>query len=438
MEKGPSQWIRLIPFLVLLGLFTTLGCQKLVTKPENLGAALPGAQLFRSKCGKCHDLELALDKYRSKKVWYDTISRMREVHHADISRAEVDELVRYHVARQKREAAIFKEKCQKCHPGKVFLEKNLTPDQARAIIKRMQKKAGNTIENKDVEIIVRYHIRAQQAEVEKTLNAVLGRVPEPKAQPGMKKGMELFVQKCSACHSLSRALSVIKDPQAWAITIKRMERYSKGAITNQDAKELIAFHIARQQKEIDAFRNTCTKCHSDARINSRSMSEKQWLATIKRMQRKAPKLITDEKVALIAAYFHRRELTMARIFYDKCRLCHYDKSGKALRAGSTAQMDGLIVLADQQFGQSLEIKDVNNLLSLHVQRQKRVMQLYQSDCRSCHTGGVPEKKKSESGKRPGRSRSEWIAYIATLQGVELSKSTQNAINNQIEFHISRH
>ena len=424
-------------YLALFVVLIIFGCQSIAPQRTTLATtSASGAELFKSKCSKCHDPELALQEYRTEKVRYETITRMKVEHHADISQDEIERLVKYHVDRQKKEAALFNKKCQKCHPGKIFLEQRLTPDQARAIIKRMQQKAGNTIEDKDVEIIVQYHVRAQNAAVQASLGAVYGKVLG--GSPKLQRGIALFVKKCSSCHNPSRALSVIKDPQVWAQTIRRMQYYSKGNITDQDVKDLVDFHVSRQQKEIDTFRKTCTKCHSDSRINSRSMSEEQWLATIKRMQKKAPELITDEKVNLLAAYFHRRELTMARIFYNRCQLCHYSNTGKALPAGSTRRMDGLIVLANQEFGQSLQIKDVNNLLSLHIQRQKRVMQLYENNCKQCHTEGSPEKKKPEQKITESRTRAEWISFIAALQGVELSEETQNAINNQIQYHISRH
>ena len=82
----------------------------------------------------------------------------------------------------------------------------------------------------------------------------------------------------------------------------------------------------------------------------------------------------------------------------------------------------------------------NRYLALHVQRQKRVMQLYETNCWTCHPEGVPKTKKKEKApnNQQERTRGEWISFIATLQGEELSKGTQNAINSQIQFHISRH
>lgn len=413
----------------------SFGCQPVTEqKRETVPPSSSGAEFFKSKCGKCHDLALALEKYRSEEVWYNTITRMKEEHKADITQQEIDLLVKYHVKRQQQEASIFNEKCQQCHPGKVFLEKKLSAEQAREIIKRMQQKAGNTIEDKDIEIIIRYHAQAQQAAVEKNLQGIYDQLTE--GQPGKKRGMRLFLEKCSSCHTPTRALTVFKDPEVWAETIKRMQSYSKGAFTDREVTELVDFHVSRQQIELNTFQETCTKCHSDERINSRSMSDEQWLETIKRMQKKAPELISDEKVNLLAAYFHRRELALARIFYGKCGLCHLDSSRGTPPPGTAIQMNGLIVLANEEFGRTLQLRDVNNLLSIHVQRQRRNMQFYESNCTTCHPGGAPKKKESGKEAKEERSRAEWISLIAALQGVELTKEIQNTINSQIDFHLS--
>jgi len=257
----------------------------------------------------------------------------------------------------------------------------------------------------------------------------------PRDQQAMKRGTALFVEKCSACHDPNRAFTVIKDPEVWAQTIKRMQYYSKGAITDQEAQDIVDFHVTEQQREINAFNETCMKCHDDERINSRSMSEEQWLATIKRMQQKAPELISDEKINLLAAYFHRRELAMARIFYGKCRLCHLDSSDP----DSTVQTDGLIALANEEFGRSMQLMDARNLISSHVQRQKRNMQIFENNCTTCHPRSSPEDK--EPGNKESeeeRTRAEWISFIAGLQGIELNKEIQNTINSQIDFHRARH
>ena len=110
---------NLFSVLQLLGIFLLLlfGCQPLESPKTDLSPP-PGAELFKSKCSNCHEPELALREYRSESVWRDTILRMKQLHKADISKKEIELLVKYHVERQEKEAALFKEKCEKCHPGK--------------------------------------------------------------------------------------------------------------------------------------------------------------------------------------------------------------------------------------------------------------------------------------------------------------------------------
>jgi hypothetical protein len=260
----------------------------------------------------------------------------------------------------------------------------------------------------------------------------------PKQQRTKKINLSLFEEKCSVCHSPDRALTVFKDPEVWEETIKRMQYYSKGEISDNHAKDLVDFHISRQQSEIDTFQETCTKCHDDERINNRSMSPEQWQATIKRMQQKVPELISDEKVIILSSYFHRRELSMARIFHDKCPLCHVKSSEITLNQAFDQQTTNLIVMASQEFGGSLQIRKFRSLQASHIERQKRNMQLYESDCQICHVVGLPNEQVDSIDSQGKRTRSEWVFFIVSLQKIELTKEIQKSINSQIELHISRH
>jgi cytochrome c5 len=425
---------RLLPALLAISiLIATFGCHQL--SGQKTAPAPSGAELFKSKCSRCHDPDLAMNKFRSAEAWFDTIARMKEQHKADISREDIDRLVKYHVERQQQEAAIFKEKCEQCHPGTIFLEQKLSADQARAIIKRMQQQAGNKIEDKDIEIIVRYHVQAQQVALEETISGINEEVLRD--QPHLRRVKALFVNKCSECHQSNRALRYFNDRKVWEQTLKRMQYYSKGAITNQEIEDLVDFHVTQQQQEIDAFKKTCTKCHDDTRINNRSMSEEQWLETIKRMQQKAPELISDEKVSLLAAYFHRRELTLARIFYGRCHLCHSKGLEAASAPSSNTAMKTLSTQANEVYGRSLQVTD-KELLSVHVERQKRTLQLYERKCFTCHPNGLPNVKEPGRVNPDRRTRAEWITFIATLQGMELTKAVQEIIAGQIDYHLSRH
>lgn len=353
-------------------LLTFYGCQPLPQK-KTLLTPSSGAKLFRSKCSKCHDPELALQENRSADAWRKTILRMNEEHFSAISSEEIELLVKYHMERQNLPSAF---------------SKNVS---------------GNAS-------------------------------PQPLEHTATISPREMFLEKCSSCHQPARALGLFKDPGVWAKTIKRMQYYSVGKITDAEVDILVEFLVTEQQREQDFFQETCTKCHDLERINSRSMSDEQWLETIKRMQLKAPAQISAENINLLAAYLHRREFTLAKIFYGRCNLCHL---GSTTTPGYSSQLDSLRAHAKKEFGQSLQIPDVENILSIHVQRQNRTMQLYENNCSSCHPEKLYGLKKSDKIRQQGRSRNEWLFFISRLQGLELSTETKTTVNTQINFHIAR-
>lgn len=69
-------------------------------------------------------------------------------------------------------------------------------------------------------------------------------------------------------------------------------------------------------------------------------------------------------------------------------LCHSKDSAVLYPLHTSNQMNSLIVLAKQEFGENMKVYDVNNLKTIHVQRQQRNIQLY-TDCTRCHPDDVP-------------------------------------------------
>ena len=412
MSQG-RKILGLYLFLIFLFVF---GCQQISS--QKLPPDTPiGAKLFHAKCGSCHDLERALNQYRSADLWRSTISRMKEQHGAEISPTEVNQLVEYHIRRQQQEAAIFKEKCLQCHSGERFLSKELTPSSAKEIIKRMQQKAGNKIEDKDIEIIVRYHVQAQKIALEKRLAGV-SRVIQ-REYPLLQRGQEVFKGECSLCHRISRTLGFRADSKLWDQTIEQLKKFSNDSITTKEIDDLADWHVDLQRKQVAAFKNTCTRCHDDRRINQRSMTEEQWVETIRRMLQKSPELFSDEKVSLIAAYFHRREFALAKTFSGPCLDCHTD-----YLPDSTLN----------RFPQNSTVPD-KELSKIHAERQRQEMHIFETKCFRCHPKRSSENGKFDSENTTIRSRTEWIALIANLQNVTLNEATKEKIGYQIDFHL---
>jgi cytochrome c2 len=391
----------------------------------------PGAELFTKECAKCHGLRRAMNTYKDEKTWIDTITRMQKQNKAQLTSQQIEQMVKFHVERQKRENEIFQSKCQKCHLGKRFVEKALTPEQARAVIKRMQQKAGNTIQDDDVDLLVNYHVREHQAAVKNNLSSAMGVLKDQ--DPSFDtEGLTLFVRKCTSCHEPEVSLNVIKDERSWKRTIRKMQAYSRDFITHDDVAKLVAFLYGRQKTEKQVFVETCTGCHTDERISKHSMSAEEWMEVVKRMQAKAPDLITEEKIKIITSYHNRHEAIMTTLFYGQCDQCHVFSN---IQRGDinpgvrrTRALNTLVTLANERFAGEITRPEIRNLMQFHVERQKREMDVFKQGCDTCHPTGQPMK-----GTKP---RKEWAMLIASLQEKLYDTKTDDSINTQINFHIA--
>jgi len=391
----------------------------------------PGADLFTKECSKCHGLRRAMNTYKDEKTWIDTITRMQKQNKAQLTSQQIEQMVQYHVERQKRENEIFQSKCQKCHLGKRFVEKALTPEQARAVIIRMQQKAGNTIQDDDVELLVNYHVREHQVAVKNNLGNAMGILKDQ--DPSFDtEGLTLFVQKCTSCHEPEVSLNVIKDERSWKRTIRKMQAYSQRFITHEDVAKLVAFLYGRQKTERQVFEETCTSCHPGERITRHSMSDEEWMEIVKRMQAKAPDLITADKIKIITSYHRRHEAIMTTLFYGQCDQCHLfgdtprsdiDPGVRRIRALNT-----LVTLVNERFAGEITRPEIRNLMQFHVERQKREMDVFKQGCSKCHPPDQPMKGI--------RDRKEWAMLIASLQEKLYDTKTDDSINTQVNFHIS--
>ncbi len=391
---------------------------------------MPGAELFNAECAKCHGLRRVLNKDKDEQTWINTILRMKNKHQAKISGNQVKELVAFHVSRQKKENEIFQKKCNQCHSGNRYVEKALTPAQARAIITQMQQKAGNKISDKDVDLIVNYHIREHQRAVQRNLQNILSRGGQEDEEFDMDS-LTLFVEKCSSCHEPERGLDVFKTERQWRRTLRKMQAYSRGYISHDDLNMIQVFLISRQSTEEELFKETCTRCHSTDRIITRSMPYEDWIKVIKRMQVMAPQHITDEKIQVLTSYIMRHENVMTSLFYDQCDRCHQflEKSGsiQSLATNNKKAINSLVLRAEQLLPQEKDPAVVTKLLKFHRERERVEMAVFQGDCFKCHPEGKPV---------PGdkKSRDEWALLIASFQNRIHNTRVTNSIDIQIKYH----
>ena len=116
----------------------------------------------------------------------------------------------------------------------------------------------------------------------------------------------LFETKCSTCHSLERALIATKDETAWRKTILEMRKEVGRDITEDDVEKLVQYHVERQGREQEIFEKDCTRCHPPDRSLEELKTPSEWREIIRRMQKKAPGLISDEEIDILIEYHIRK------------------------------------------------------------------------------------------------------------------------------------
>ena len=66
--------------------------------------------------------------------------------------------------------------------------------------------------------------------------------PEP-ADPALKSAKEIFLARCSICHSTSRPLGKHKTPEEWKETVTRMHNKAPGKISDSDVEKIVNYLI---------------------------------------------------------------------------------------------------------------------------------------------------------------------------------------------------
>jgi len=174
----------------LLVFFIFLACAVHIKAPPS-----GYSPLFETKCSTCHTLERALLTTKDEAAWRKTILEMRRKEGSKITEDEVERLVEYHVERQKNEQEIFERDCSQCHELDRSIGKLKTRSGWCETIRRMQNKVPEAICDEEIDVLVYYHIRK-------------GRMLS-----------DLFLKKCSKCHSLERALTFQGDWMIWEKTV---------------------------------------------------------------------------------------------------------------------------------------------------------------------------------------------------------------------------
>ena len=114
--------------------------------------------------------------------------------------------------------------------------------------------------------------------------------------PHIDKGRETFVKVCGGCHGIDKPEKKNMERPAWDELISSME--AKGAKMTEEERELILDYLGIR----NIFLTKCTVCHSTERILDRSQPFRGWEKTVERMKAKGPDLMTEGEARSIIAY----------------------------------------------------------------------------------------------------------------------------------------
>ena len=109
-------------------------------------------------------------------------------------------------------------------------------------------------------------------------------------------GRAAFARICGSCHGLDKPEKKDMDRPAWEALITDMQ--AKGAQMSTGERELILDYLGIR----NVFLAKCTTCHTSERILDRSQPFSGWEKTVERMRGMGPGLMTEEEARSIIAY----------------------------------------------------------------------------------------------------------------------------------------
>ncbi|MEW6418241.1 MAG: hypothetical protein AB1480_08980 [Nitrospirota bacterium] len=418
MFKSMMTVSRYFRFMVALGmaivLFSVIHCARRIPGEPSEEPDV----IFKAKCSKCHSIDRALTATKDEAAWRQTIILMSQKRGSEIKPDEIERLVRLHTERQKKEQELFYRDCGQCHDPRRSLAKAMTPAKWREIIKRMLAKRPALASEEDIELLINYHLRQQRLKLARMLRAAGLKEEEPRTA-------EVFVEECSICHDLQRALTAVKDEAAWRQTITAMSKKQGSPVKQDQVEELVRFHVKRQKMEQEIFEQKCTTCHPAERALEKIKTVDEWRDTIKRMAAKAPGQITDDQIYLLINFHRRNEKKNEQFFRGICTECHDLETALSI-SGDVRLVDKTIVSMIERAGKKMSYDEVKKLINFHNERQKKEQLLFEKDCTKCHAAERSLEKK--------KTREEWRDIIRRMQ----EKAPELIDDDEIDFLISYH
>ena len=376
-----------------------------------------GSSIFEKKCTDCHRVDKNVIFLTDEKAWEKTLLRMSKKQGAKITGSDLQKLITMHIERQKAEKELFLKECTHCHGPATSLPDIKTKQEWKETIRQMMAMAKRDISADKIDLLIGYHVRHQN----------------------------MMMTKCSRCHDLKRVISLDRDEEAWRNIVTAMSKEKGSDIGEDEINIIVRYHRQREQKDRELFETKCSNCHKRMNMRSPLEAEKtpdQWRATIRRMMKKTPEVISDEKVDTLIHYHIRAHnmitleelqgesrvlgLGPAELFQRKCSTCHsLEKALHTLRDEESWKKT--IHDMAKKAGSGIIEKDVSELVNFHVARQKKEYELFLRDCSQCHPLDI--------ALRPGKTHEQWRETATKMMeraGKEISDEELDVLTR---YHI---
>jgi mono/diheme cytochrome c family protein len=214
-----------------------LGCVAVSFTAE--AAESNGQVLFEKRCAACHKLP---DPAKPPDIgWEQQLNLMAPL--ARLKKDQREEVLAYMLSHTRNVAMsvaldedrmLFENKCSRCHTLDRILLSRLEGDDLSHVVNRMQDRSGsNWISDDDVARVLAY----------------LGEAPKNKVQSTQAEGNasaeQLFLVRCSACHSLERVYrSIDADVDVegfWGHTVSRMRNKAPQWMSDAEARQILDY-----------------------------------------------------------------------------------------------------------------------------------------------------------------------------------------------------
>jgi mono/diheme cytochrome c family protein len=114
---------------------------------------------------------------------------------------------------------------------------------------------------------------------------------------------QLVATACTTCHTLDPVTAKKRTREEWQSFVANM--IQRGAhLTNEQASSVVsylAFNFGKKDRARDLFEDSCSSCHSLARIRDYSYTKEEWREETKGMISEGT-VLTDEELDLLLNY----------------------------------------------------------------------------------------------------------------------------------------